>query len=313
MKPLIKLLLFIMVSVILVQCEKEPDPSITLKEIIEITPHSVTVNFEVNGDIGSIIRNGFICNLVNNPLIRVVRTYPIETREITFTINGLLPNSTYRLIAYLYTSKGTFWSDEETFTTLEIRRGTLIDRRDGNTYKWVEIGNQIWMAENLAYLPSVSPPSDGSFTEPYYYVSGFEGTSVNEAKATDNFNTYGVLYNWPAAMEACPDGWHLPSDEEWSELEDYVITGGTALKATSGWQHAGNGTNGYGFYALPGGYRNYDAYFMDEGYDGVWWSSTENIWNNNASWFRKLYHTFSFIARSYGFKENGFSVRCLKD
>jgi uncharacterized protein (TIGR02145 family) len=313
MKPVIIILSLILVGVVFIQCEKEPNISITLKEIIEITPHSVTVNFEVKGDIRSIIQNGFICNLVSDPSIRVVRTFPFETREITFTINGLLPNSTYRLIAYLYTSNGTFWSDKETFTTLEIPGGTLVDQRDENTYKWVEIGNQIWMAENLAYLPSVSPPTAGSGTEPYYYVYGYGGTSVNEAKATDNFYLYGVLYNWPAAMEACPDGWHVPSDEEWSELEDYVLTGGTALKATSGWRNAGNGTDGYGFCALPGGYRNFDYYFKDVGYDGIWWSSTESIYNNNSSWFRKLYHTFSFVYQGYDLKENGFSVRCIKD
>ncbi|MFN2380349.1 MAG: FISUMP domain-containing protein, partial [Bacteroidales bacterium] len=90
--------------------------------------------------------------------------------------------------------------------------GTFVDNRDKIEYNWVRIGDQIWMAENLAYLPSVSPSSEGSETEPYYYVYAYDGSIVSEAKVTDNYNAYGVLFNWPAALTACPDGWHLPTD-----------------------------------------------------------------------------------------------------
>ncbi|MDD4178128.1 MAG: FISUMP domain-containing protein, partial [Bacteroidales bacterium] len=78
------------------------------------------------------------------------------------------------------------------------------------------------MKENLAYLPNVSQPDDGSQTSPFYYVYGYEGFSVPEAKTTPNYQTYGVLYNWPAALTACPQGWHLPSDNEWTILTDYL-------------------------------------------------------------------------------------------
>ncbi|MBS0010414.1 MAG: hypothetical protein KFF49_03335, partial [Bacteroidales bacterium] len=65
-----------------------------------------------------------------------------------------------------------------------------------------------------ALLPSVSLSTEGNYTDPYYYVYGYEGSNVSEAKATINYQTYGVLYNWPAALTACPDGWHLPTDAE---------------------------------------------------------------------------------------------------
>lgn len=94
--------------------------------------------------------------------------------------------------------------------------GTFTDSRDGKVYNIVTIGKQFWMAENLAYLPSVVDPGTGSYTEPYYSVYGYNGTDVAAAKATENYQTYGVLYNWPAAMTACPEGWHLPSDAEWT-------------------------------------------------------------------------------------------------
>jgi uncharacterized protein (TIGR02145 family) len=113
--------------------------------------------------------------------------------------------------------------------------GTYIDDRDGNTYGTVIIGNQCWMRENLKYLPSVSPLAERarfrfwrtnpcvSRVGPYCYVYAYQGRRVREAEAVDNYRNYGVLYNWPAAREACPPRWHLPGDEEWTELVDYLM------------------------------------------------------------------------------------------
>jgi uncharacterized protein (TIGR02145 family) len=97
----------------------------------------------------------------------------------------------------------------------KIKRGTVTDVA-GNVYKTVLIGKQWWMAENLAYLPVVNLPTEESVTNPYYYVYDYIGEDVDAAKATDNYKTYGVLYNWTAAMAACPAGWHIPSDAEWT-------------------------------------------------------------------------------------------------
>ncbi len=123
----------------------------------------------------------------------------------------------------------------------DLLNNGFTDSRDGTHYNAVKIGNQVWMAENLKYLPSVVGPGTGSQTTPYYYVYGYDSTVVADAKATSNYTTYGVLYNWPAAMNeatssssnpsgvqgACPTGWHLPSDAEWTELTDYL--GGTSV------------------------------------------------------------------------------------
>ena len=91
----------------------------------------------------------------------------------------------------------------------------------GYEYDIVEIGGQCWFAENCRYLPEVSPSSEGSETDPYYYVYGYEGTDVASAMSTSNYATYGVLYNWPAVMTEgiCPSGWHIPSDGEWQTME----------------------------------------------------------------------------------------------
>lgn len=111
------------------------------------------------------------------------------------------------------------------------------DTRDNKTYKTVKIGNQLWFAENLAYLPQVSPASEGASDRPYFYVYGYNGTDVAEAKATESYKSRGVLYNWLAAggsMDSknddlpsgiqgpCPAGWHVPSEAEWDILYNYV-------------------------------------------------------------------------------------------
>src|SRR5574344_844768 len=168
-------------------------------------------------------------------------------------------------------------------TIPEPTSGTFTDDRDNKVYKWVKIGDQVWMAENLAYLPSVNMVADGSedAAGSYYYVYGYDGTNVAEAKATDNYATYGVLYNWTAAMNGeassttnpsgiqgvCPAGWHLPSDAEWTELTDYLggasVAGGKLKETgTTHWNSPNTGaTNETGFTALPGCYRYGDGTF----------------------------------------------------
>ena len=218
-------------------------------------------------------------------------------------------------------------------TIKEPTSGTFTDSRDGNEYNWVQIGDQVWMAENLAYLPSVNMVADGSedAAGSYYYVYGYDGTNVTDAKATANYTTYGVLYNWTAAMDGetssttnpsgiqgvCPTGWHLPSDAEWTELTEYL--GGTSdaggkLKetGTTHWNSPNTGaTNETGFTALPGGYRIDNDSSGDIGYYGFWWSATGS--NAADAWFRYMDYSNSSVSRSNYFKEVGFSVRCVRD
>ncbi len=209
--------------------------------------------------------------------------------------------------------------------------GTFTDPRDGKTYTTVKIGDQVWMAENLAYLPAVSGPSTGSQTEPFMYVYGYDGTDVEAAKATTNYSTYGVLYNWPAALTACPAGWHLPSDAEWTTLTDYLINNGygfegsgtdiaKSMAATTNWNlistagTPGNdpaSNNSSGFSGLPGGGRYYGGYFYGIGNDGDWWSSTE--FSADGAWYRYLYYYSPTVGRYGNSKEGGFSVRCVRD
>lgn len=201
-----------------------------------------------------------------------------------------------------------------------------IDSRDSKTYKTIKIGKQIWMAENLAYLPSVSPSSVQSETDSIYYVYDYEGTSVSAAKVTENYKTYGVLYNWPAAINACPSGWHLPTDDEWKELEMYIgmsqsetndsqfrgIEEGNKLKAANGWDgEEDDETNDYCFSALPGGYFTDFLSFSGIGYIGYWWSATEA--SSLEAWDRSLRGNNSNMGRYDDDRNDGLSVRCVKD
>jgi uncharacterized protein (TIGR02145 family) len=181
---------------------------------------------------------------------------------------------------------------------------------EGYEYSTVQIGDQCWFAENCRYLPEVSPSSEGSETEPFYYVYGYEGSTVSEAQATANYAFYGVLYNWPAVMTEgiCPSGWHIPTDGEFTDLTDFLggeSVAGAKMKDNMQW----NGTNSSGFTGLPGGFRYSGGFYFDGNY-GYWWSASES---GSNSWNRKLYYNYDSVGRLYDYRDFGFSARCVRD
>ncbi len=214
--------------------------------------------------------------------------------------------------------------------------GTFVDLRDNHIYKWVKIGDQVWMAENLAFLPEVSPPEGGGPNISHYYVYGYDGFNEDEAKSTENYKLLGVLYNQQAALVACPKGWHLPTDNEWRKLAEYIsevkgpfITNeydefiddemficwesiGKYLKATDYWKNGGSGTNDFDFSALPGGMRYTDGHFYLIGDQGYWLSSTMR--NNTYNvWSRSLRKDDSSFYKQAYLPDIGYSIRCIKD
>lgn len=182
----------------------------------------------------------------------------------------------------------------------------ITDLRDGKTYKLVKIGDQIWMAENLAYK-----------TESACWAFNDDA---------DNIGRYGYLYNWETAKNVCPDGFHLPSDAEWKQLEKEINKTdgpfdkgmdswkqmGKLLKAKSGWSNDANGADKYGFNALPGGYclsfEGEAAYY----HGGRWWTST--IKNTTIAWGRGVSNRNDNFNRMYSDgKSWAFSVRCVRN
>jgi len=178
-----------------------------------------------------------------------------------------------------------------------VKKGSFIDTRDNKTYKIVNIGKQTWMAENLN--------CDVSGSKCY-------------GNKSENCTKYGRLYDWATALTVCTSGWHLPSDAEWTTLEKYVGNlEGTKLKATSGWvnrygEPEGNGTDDYGFAALPGGLGGSDG-FYHAGSIGYYWSSTEYNANTNYAYYRIISYNDNYVGRFSDEKSDFYSIRCVRD
>lgn len=173
--------------------------------------------------------------------------------------------------------------------------GVFTDDRDGKTYKSVKIGNQVWMAENLNF--------DAGGSKCYNNDS-------------ENCKKYGRLYSWDAARAACPSGWHLPGDSEWDALMVAIggfEAAGKHLKAKSGWNwhnyynKSGNGSDTYGFAAMPGGY-GWKADFIEGGDNGFWWSSSEA--DDSSAISRYIYNGYETVFWGDSYKKLLVSVRC---
>ncbi len=168
--------------------------------------------------------------------------------------------------------------------------GTFTDERDNKEYQWVKIGTQTWMAENLNYVPEIGN---------YWCYNNLESNCIQ----------YGRLYDWDTAMEVCPTGWHLPDNDEWDILVDFAggsSVAGTKLKSASGW----NGTDDYGFNALPGGNRYIGGGIYDPGDSGYWWSATEG---NDTAYYQFIYNDDENVFELNIKKSYAYSVRCVKN
>lgn len=164
------------------------------------------------------------------------------------------------------------------------------DPRDGKVYKTTKIGQQLWMAENIAHETDIGN----------YWAYDDDESNVDK---------YGYLYDWEAANNVCPPGWHLPSVDDWRILIDYVGSNYTTkLKAESGWAANENGTDDFGFSALPAGYRHEIGEFYLKGEVGHFWSSDENEFNQGILGIK-----FGYAPGPDFPKDSGFPVRCLKE
>ena len=201
----------------------------------------------------------------------------------------------------------------------DTKPGSKVTDIDGNVYKTVIIGNQEWMAENLKVtryrngdtIPNVKDTAWVSLITGAYCWYNYDSVS--------NKKIYGALYNWYAVNEIrglAPDGWHIPSDVEWTTLTTFL--GGDSIAAIklketgkTHWLNPNAGsTNETGFAALPGGSLYNKETYSYLGNYGYWWSSTEN--ELSTAWFRGMYYS-SAVFRNNSAKSNGYSVRCVKN
>ncbi len=195
------------------------------------------------------------------------------------------------------------------------------DERDGKRYVYVQIGEQIWMAENLNFVVCSSK------------CGGTDG--LLKDTNTENCDKFGRLYDWPTALIICPNGWHLPSDAEWTILTDYVggdSIAGIKLRTVGGdWDCKNNarllkrnylmtdmrcagsykeGTDYYGFSALPGGSGRSESGNFYGSYEGYWWSDTKF---QGIIYYRSMYYDFGNVNRSYTGETSFYSVRCVRN
>ncbi len=229
------------------------------------------------------------------------------------------------IVFLLLSSIGCKKDDKDEFV---LGSGTVADI-DGNVYPTVIIGDQVWMAENLKttrYFDGtpIEYPGKNNIAWEKNLTGAYSWYNNNEADYRD---TYGALYNWHAVSSGklCPAGWRVPSDEEWTKVNMYLVGDLRAGLKESSTEHLEEiftvNLNGNGFSAMPGGVRfstmpggsrvTDNGYFYYIGKTGRWWSSTES--SSRSAWYRSIYVNSNNVYRSHNYKETGFSVRCIRN
>lgn len=249
------------------------------------------------------------------------------TGAFTSTPSGLTATTLYYVRAYATNAVGTAYGNEVSFTTsaappFTCGTSTVTDV-DNNTYNTVQIGTQCWTQSNLKvskYRNGDNIPTGLSSNAWQFTTSGAYAIYADDP---GNDGLYGKLYNYFAVTDTrglCPTGWHVPSDAEWTTLENQLggsIVAGGALKSTAteptpgGWASPNTGTNSSGFTALSGGTRTSYGGFYNLTYVGYWWSSS--VSSGNSAWDRRLYNDSSDVDRISTNRTGGYSVRCCRD
>ena len=253
------------------------------------------------------------------------------------------------LLSVIFTSCEEKAQEEDLSKKLYEQTSEFTDSRDNQTYKTVDVKVVIdkteitmtWMAENLAYLPSVQSNEDYdptlsginrenaiTKTASRYFVYKNYGRNVDAAKESSYFKKYGVLYNWFAATQGalvrnqspsgvkgiCPDGWHLPSDAEWAALiRKLGNSSGYRAKSTSGWADSGSGNNTGGIELMPGGMLlpliyEFDQNTQDDGIDYLITKGQYFGEANHGGWWTSTSTEGEDVARNLQFNAMSYTV-----
>ncbi len=317
----IRTILFLLLLLILLSdsCNNKSGIIITTSDVSEITQTTA-----VSGGVikaakwGPVTSRGVCWAMTTDPTLADDKTSDgDQAGSFVSKLTGLQPGTDYYLRAYVTSSTDTVYGRNISFLTQAY--STVTDA-EGNVYNVVTIGMQAWMAENLR----TTMYSDGTSIPVVKEETKWAGLSTpaccwykNDEEAFKP--TYGALYNWYSVNSGklCPDGWHVPSDEEWTELTSFLggeSTAGGKLKEAGPvyWVEPNFGaSNESGFSAFPGGFRYHDGKFFDFGFSSYWWSSKE--YSAERAWFRFVYYNDGVAYRFNNAKKNGFSVRCVKD
>lgn len=321
MKPLIRNFLILLLCIIPNSCERTEPPVVNNLTFESVFAGGIQCRASIVDDGGLKIDDyGFSWrSYEGKEFTKDAYNYGINTFQCW--IFGLFPHTKYYVKAYARNENGISYSKEKEITTSDY--GSFTDSRDGRIYKWVEIGNQIWMAENLSYIPYLSSTPNDTGICVYNYMSN----SIDEARLTEEFKTYGCLYGWKIALNACPEGWHLPDDDEWIEMniaigmppeqaKGFEWRGkyfDNFLKETGNehWKGDDPGSNNCTWFtALPAGFCDF-PYFDGLGSVTNFRSSSTSIYNHPRVF--GLQSGVDGILRTLCPAKVGCSVRCVKD
>lgn len=261
---------------------------------------------------------GLCWNTKPNPSVHNdLMTMRNDASSFLSRIDDLVPATLYFIRAYAITAFDTVYGDQKIFYTHKKDAVTDID---SNYYNSVKIGTQIWLAEDL----KTTRFNDGTpirlVTDPELWARLTVSAWCWYANDSVKYSfPRGKLYNWYSVNSGilCPKGWHVPSNEEWITLQNYLggdsIAGGKVkTTGTFFWKEPNqSATNETGFSAIPGGYRGGTGKFLNSSIFDSWWSSDEYSPDAAHSWY--VYHARSFLYKERILKLFGNSVRCLKD
>lgn len=297
--------------------------TLTTSNVVNVTLNSAVSGGNITSDGGSEITEKGICWSINqNPTVDDSKTLDgTGAADFASILTGLESGTTYYVRAYATNSAGTSYGAQISFSTDPeidpaifnpgLTYGTVTDI-DGNTYKTIQIGTRVWMAENLKttrYNDEVAIPLVTDGTEWSNLTT--HGFSWYENSPEAYKDVYGALYNWYAVTSGklCPEGWHVFTEQELDALSTYLGGGedvGSKLKETGSvhWELPNpSAANESGWTALPGGRRVNDGLFAAIGFVGYWWSATE--FSSTKAVDVMLYNDFTFLDSNNYEKTNG--------
>ena len=296
--------------------------SVSTNSITSITTNTAISGGNTTSDGGAAVTQLGVCwSTSPNPSISSNTTSNgIGTGNFTSNMTGLSPSTTYYIRAYAINIVGVSYGNEVSFTTEDIVTNTGAGVSfDGYNYSSIVLGNgQEWMNENLRTTNYANGDPIPNITNNTQWQTLTTGAWTHYNNNSQNEIPYGKLYNWYAASDSrnvCPIGWHVPSNDEWILLVDYLggltVAGGKMKSTGTQYWISPNqdATNESGFSALPGGI--YTNNFYSIGVDGCWWASTEVP--TDSAWLKFIGASGGTLAEGPNFKWFGTSVRCLKD
>jgi uncharacterized protein (TIGR02145 family) len=325
-------MLFSFFSIILFSnCKKKEDdtkdtaetiPVLTTTAISVITPNTSKSGGNISSDGNSAVTSRGVCwSTSQNPTISDNKTSDGSgSGTFTSSITGLAESTTYYVRAYATNGIGTAYGNQVSFTTIIAAAGTVTDI-DGNIYNTITIGTQVWTKENLrvTHYRNGDPITKVTDTNTWGALTT-EAFCWYNNDAAANALIYGALYNWYAVSDPrniCPVGWHVPSDTEWSTLENNIggiaVAGGKLKEVgTTHWSLPNIGaTNETGFTALPSGYRYSSGIFDVLTFNGVFWTSTQE--NLYYSKYRYISYNNAEVTPASLHLRAGCSLRLVKD